>query len=411
MSRHSTVVVGGGVIGCAVAYYAARRGLEVTLVDTPKRGRATSASAGGLWPMGESVGLGCGVIFAKAVLAKGGTAGVVGHGNGPARLPDSFLDFALTSNAMFPGLAEDLREHAGMDVEFERTSLLFLMYDEGDEAYARGLWNDYPEQRSLFEWLTPDELAAAEPALTRDLRGALRFHGDDQLNPYRFADALRAGARALGATIVPHTEVTGVVCAGSRVLGVRTRDGSIGCDVLVNAAGSWAGQIAAMAGVEVPVYPVRGQIVCTETMPEVLNACISTSDCYLAQKKHGEIIIGSTTEEVGFDTRTTADAARTLATGAVRAMPGLAHVNVKRVWSGLRPGSPDELPILGPVDGITGYLNACGHFRTGILNSALTGLVISELAAGSPPSYPIEPFLLSRFEATTHRVPATAGAS
>jgi hydrogen cyanide synthase HcnC len=389
MNRHSTVVVvGGGVIGCAVAYYAARRGLDVTLIDTPKRGRATSASAGGLWPIGESVGLGCGVIFAKAAMA-GGAAGA--HGHGPAQLPECFLDFALTSNDMFPALAADLHERTGMDVELEKTSLLFLMYDDGDVAYAQGLWQNYPQQRSRFEWLSPDELAVAEPAVTRDTKGALRFHGDDQLNPYRLADALRAGARGLGATILPHTEVTGVLRSGSRVIGVQTADQNIGCDVLVN-----AGQIGAMAGIDIPVTPIRGQIVCTETLPELLTACISTSECYLAQKKHGEVIIGSTTEEAGFEVRTTAQAARTLSAGAIRAVPELARVTVKRVWAGLRPGSPDELPILGPVDGISGYLNACGHFRTGILNSALTGQIIAELAADGRSTYPIEPFLLSR---------------
>jgi hydrogen cyanide synthase HcnC len=400
MKDQSTmVVVGGGVIGCAVAYYAARHGIDVTLVDNPKRGRATSASAGGLWPMGESVGLGCGVIFAKAMMANGCAVadGPNTDGHGPGRLPRSFLDFALASNDMFPRLAEDLRAESGMDVEFERTSLLFLMYDEGDESYARALWNDYPGERARFEWLTPSQLASAEPALTREVRGALRFHGDDQLNPYKFADALRAGARALSARILPHTEVTGVVRAGPRVVGVVTPDQTIGCEVMVNAAGSWAGRIAAMAGVDVPVSPVRGQIVCTETLPKILTACVSTTDCYLAQKHHGEIIIGSTTEEVGFDTGTTAAAARTLSAGAIRAVPQLAHVNVKRVWAGLRPGTPDELPILGPVEGLAGYLNACGHFRTGILNAPLTGLVISDLVAGKPPAHAIEPFLVSRF--------------
>ena len=375
MREHSTVVVaGGGVIGCAVAYYAARRGLDVTLIDQPKRGRATSASAGGLWPMGESVGLGCGVIFARAVAA---------GGHDPAHLPRAFLDFALTSNAMFPELAEELRERAGTDVEFERTSLLFLMYDDADVAYAQGLLREYPEQRHLLEWLTADEVAEAEPALSREIRGALRFLGDDQVNPYRLADALRAGARA-------------VVRTGSRITAVEAGDRTIGCDVLVNAAGAWAGQVGALAGVAVPVTPVRGQIVCTETLPETLSACISTTDCYLAQKRHGEIIVGSTTEEVGFAVGTTAEATRTLAAGAIRAVPGLATVAVKRVWSGLRPGTPDELPILGPVDGLRGYLNACGHFRTGILNAPLTGRTIAELAAGAVPGYPIDPFLLSR---------------
>jgi hydrogen cyanide synthase HcnC len=393
MSRRTTVLVaGGGVIGCAVAYYAARRGLSVVLVDLPKRGRATSASAGGLWPMGESVGLGCGVIFAKARATAGGDTDHL-----PGRLPREFLDFALTSNALFPDLAAQLRVLAGMDIEFARTSLLFLMYDEADEEYARGLWNDYPEQRALLQWLTPDEVAAAEPALTRDIRGALRFHGDDQVNPYRLADALRAGARALGATVLTHTEVTGVRRTGSRVTAVTAGGATIGCDVLVNAAGSWAGQVGAMAGIEVPVAPVRGQIVCTETLPPTLRACISTTDCYLAQKHHGEVIIGSTTENVGYRVETTTTAAHSLAAGAVRAVPALAGSTVKRTWAGLRPGTPDELPILGPVDGLDGYLNACGHFRTGILNAPLTGRIIAELAAGAPPGYPIEPFLLSRF--------------
>jgi hydrogen cyanide synthase HcnC len=347
--------------------------------------------------MGESVGLGCGVIFAKAMMAQCGTEGSAGEGHGPGRLPRSFLDFALASNALFPGLAAGLQEDSGMDVELERTSLLFLMYDDGDEHYARELWNDYPGERSLFEWLSPSELAAAEPALTREARGALRFVGDDQLNPYKLADALRAGARAHGAQVLPHTEVTGVVRTGSRIVGVVTPRETIGCEVMVNAAGSWAGEIAAMAGINVPVFPVRGQIVCTETLPKILNACISTTDCYLAQKHHGEIIIGSTTEEVGFDTGTTAAAARTLSAGAIRAVPELAHANVKRVWAGLRPGTRDELPILGPVDGLAGYLNACGHFRTGILNAPLTGIVIADLAVGEPPTHEIEPFLLKRF--------------
>jgi hydrogen cyanide synthase HcnC len=395
------VVVGGGVIGCAVTYYLAKRGLSVTLVDQPKRGRATSASAGGLWPLGESIGLGCGVIFYKGLAAKGG---VPERTQRPAQLPRSFLDFALRSNSMFPALAEELREISGMDIEFERTSLLFLMYDEADVAFAKPLWEQCPCGRSLIDWLTPEELAKAEPAVTREVRGALRFNGDDQLNPYRLADAFRAAARSLGANVLTHTEVTGLGIHARRVTAVGTAAGSIPCDLVVNAAGAWAPQIGRMAGLDIPVQPVRGQIVCTETLPKVLSACLSTTDSYLAQKQHGEVIIGSTTEEVGFDVGVTPSAMKNLAVGAIRAVPFLSSVRVKRVWSGLRPGTPDELPILGPVEGLGGYLNACGHFRTGILNAPLTGLLIAQLARGEPSSFPIEPFLLSRFAPTGHQV-------
>lgn len=388
------VVVGGGVIGCAAAYYVAKRGYRVTLVDQPKRGRATSASAGGLWPLAESIGLGCGVIFYKAQLAKGAAPDA---GRGPTRLSRSFLDFALQSNAMFPALAAELRETGGVDVELERTSLLFIMYEDADVAFATPLWKNCPCGRSLTEWLTPEDLAKAEPAVTREVRGALRFNGDDQLNPYRLADAFRAAARSLGAELLAHTEVTGLQVRSGRVTAVDTAAGSIACDVVVNAAGAWAPHIGRMAGLDIPVQPVRGQIVGTETLPEMLSACLSTTDCYIAQKQHGEVIIGSTTEETGFEAGVTPSAMKTLSAGAVRAIPLLAHANVKRVWSGLRPGTPDELPILGPVEGLSGYLNACGHFRTGILTSPLTGLLIAEMIGGERLSFPVEPFLLSRF--------------
>ena len=393
------VVVGGGVIGCAVAYFAASRGLRVTLVDQPKRGRATSASAGGLWPLGESLGLGCGVIFYKTMLASGRAH----PGHGPEQLPRSFLQFALQSNEMFPRLAAELREVASIDIELARTSLLFLMYDQGDEAFARSLSQSSPCAKELIDWLTPEDVARAEPALTREVRGALRFHGDDQVNPYKTADALRIAACRRGARLLSHTDVTGIELERGRVVAVQTPSERLPAGIVVNAAGAWAGQVARLAGIEVPVRPVRGQIVCTDMLPPLFTACLSTSDCYLAQKHHGEVIIGSTTEEVGFDPGVTAAAIQGLCEGAVRAVPALADVGVKRVWSGLRPGSPDELPILGPVAGLDGYLNACGHFRTGILTAPLTGLMLAEVIMGEEPSYPIEPFLLSRFS------PGTAG--
>lgn len=406
MNRASdVVVVGAGVIGCAVAYYAAKRGLAVTLVDQPKRGRATSASAGGLWPLGESVGLGCGVIFYKAQLA----SGALDAGRGPEQLPKTFLDFAMASNAMFPALADELRELGGLDFEYERTSLLFLMYDEGDETFAKPLLENCPCGRSLIERLSPEDVARAEPRVTRANRGALRFNGDDQVNPYKLADSLREAARRLGANVITHTEVTGIRVSSGKVVGVETKAGTLPCGIVVNAAGAWAAEVGRMAGIEIPVRPVRGQIICTETLPEVLSACLSTSDCYLAQKHHGEVIVGSTTEEAGFDAGVTADAIANLSRGAVRAVPMLEHVTLKRVWAGLRPGSPDELPILGPVEGLEGYLNACGHFRTGILNAPLTGRVLADLASHGDVSHPIEPFLASRFTARSSASSQTNG--
>jgi hydrogen cyanide synthase HcnC len=321
----------------------------------------------------------------------------------PTTLPRPFVAFSRRSNAMFPGLAAELLEATGIDVEWERTSLLFLLFDDGDESFARSLLAREPVGSAPPAWLDADEVARADPAVSREVRGALRFEGDDQINPYRLADALRAAACRLGATYLSRTEATDLEVRSGRVVAVATPGGSIPCDVVVNAAGAWAARLGRLGGLEVPVRPVRGQILGTEPLPRSLSACLSTADCYLLQKGHGEVLVGSTTEEVGFDVGVTPTALRTLAAGAVRAVPGLASVEVKRAWSGLRPGTPDELPILGPVDGLAGYLNACGHFRTGIVKAPLTGAVIAELAAGVEPSFPIGPFLLSRFG------PAAAG--
>lgn len=393
MKNTEVIVAGGGVIGCAVAYYVAKKGIPVMLIDKPKRGRATSASAGGLWPLGESIGLGCGVIFHRAMIEKGL---LPPDSHVPPQLPKTFLDFAIQSNDMFPSLATELREKSGIDFEYEETSLLFLMYDEADVAFAKSLYANCPCGNSRIDWLTPEELRKAEPAITHHVLGALRFNGDNQVNPYALSDSYREAARKLGAQIVTHTEVLGIKVTSGKVVGVETTAGFVSCNYVVNAAGAWAAQLANTAGIEIPVYPVRGQIVGTEALPELISACISTNDCYLAQKKHGEIIIGSTTEEVGFNVDVTPSAIKELTAGAIRAIPFLEQVKVKRVWSGLRPGTADEMPILGTVKGLEGYINACGHFRTGILNSPLTGLLISEIINGEKLSIPLEPFLLPK---------------
>ncbi len=393
MQSADVVIAGGGIIGAAVAYYASRKGLRVTLIDKPKSGRATSASAGGLWPVGESVGLGCGVIFHRSLAKKMPTAGGM---HGPSSLPSCFFDFALRSNAMFPTLVEELRESADVDVEWEQGSLLYVLLDEADLRFARAV-REYGPASDRTQWLTPEELSRDEPAVTRDVLGALVFLGDDQINPYKLADAFIEAAKSHGATVISHTEVTGVRIESRRVVKVEVSGDSIACGTFVNAAGAWAAQVGRMAGIELPIQPVRGQILGTETLPRMLSASLSTSDCYLLQKGHGEVIVGSTTEEVGFDAGVTPAAMKTLAAGAVRAVPSLAKAQVKRAWSGLRPATPDQLPILGPVQGVEGYLNACGHFRTGILNAPLTGQILAEMAAGESPSVTIEPFLLSRF--------------
>jgi hydrogen cyanide synthase HcnC len=383
------IVVGGGVIGCAVTYELARRSVRVLLLDRSLPGRATSASAGGLWPIGEAVGLGCGVIYHSAH-AHGG-------GSGPEPLPHVFRDFLVRSNARFPGLALELLDLSGVDIEYAPgAGLLFVIYNEAERAFVECLARSLPAGTRL-EILDPEEVARLEPRLTRDLLGAALLSGEYQVNPMLLAEAFKRAAIRRGATFRHDCQVTALRRRGDRVVGVEVGKEFLPCQTVVNAAGAWAGVLAATASMALPVVPVRGQIVLTDSLPPILNACLSTFACYLAQKAHGEILVGSTTEDAGYDTAVTPEAIQSLCRGAVRAVPLLRRVGIKRTWAGLRPGTPDELPVLGPVAGLEGYVNATGGFRTGIVASPLTGQVVAELVNAEAPCCSAEPFSADRF--------------
>lgn len=396
------LVVGGGVIGCAVAYELARRSVGVTLLDKSHPGRATSASAGGLWPVGEAVGLGCGVIQHKSVHGDLGTGGA----GQVDVLPDLFRDYLVRSSDAFPSLARELLELSGIDIEYEPgAGLLFLIYRGEDLQYVDRIARTLPSDVGL-EFLSAAEARRLEPRLTRELAGAARLAGEHQVNPMLLAEAFKRAAVRLGAVFRHDAQVTGLARRNAHVEGVHVGDELLTAGAVVNAAGSWSGELAASAGLRLPVFPVRGQIVLTEALPRELNTCLSTTGCYLAQKAHGEVLIGSTTEKAGFDVSVTPEAITKLCRAAVRAVPMLSRVGIKRAWAGLRPGTPDELPVLGGVDEVSGYYNATGGFRTGIVAAPLTGRVVAQCVTGEEMEFDIDPFLAGRFAAAPSAAPS-----
>ncbi len=390
---HDVIVVGGGVFGSAVAFELAKRSVRVLLIDQSLPGRATSASAGGLWPVGEVVGLGCGIIYHAA--QRDGPYEV----SVPDVLPQVFRDFLVESNRLFPSVAQELQDVSAVDVEYAPGGgLIFLMYTLQDQAIVDAVARTLPD-KGILELLTPDEVFELEPSITRNVIGGARLAEEHQVNPMLLAEAFKRAAVAKGATLRHGTQVSRLQRCGDRIEGVLVDEEFLAAPMTVNAAGAWAASLAATAGIELPIEPVRGQVVLTETLPQVLGTCVSTVNCYLMQKSHGEVLIGSTTERVGFDVSVTEQAISTLCAGAAKAVPMLRDANIKRVWAGLRPGTPDELPILGPVEGIEGIVNAAGGFRTGIVASALVARVIAQHIIGEEPAFNIDPFLASRFVA------------
>jgi len=396
------VIVGGGVIGASIAYQLSRdTNLSITLIDQKRPGNASRASAGGLWAIGESVGLGCGVIFFKTMSKRMELSNdsSLAEDIKPHQLPRFFFDFCLKSNNMFPALWQEIKDNHGLDFKLQKTGLKFVIYDKYDMDYAQQIYNSIGHLHDQVRWYDTQELREDEPYVSHEAIGALEFMRDDQVNPYLLVEYLLEAARRQGVNVISNTAVCNIKKTGDRISSVITSDGDeIACNTLINASGSWASEVSEMAtGKKLPIMPVKGQIVLTEKTPKIMNACMSTSDCYIAQKDNGEILIGATTEEEGFDITNTIDTTLDLAKGAARCLPILNECSVKRCWSGLRPATPDEVPIMGRVEGTEGYINACGHFRTGIVTSALTADIISCVVQDKPTPIDITPFLTSRF--------------
>ncbi len=385
------IVVGGGVIGSAVTFELARRSVDVLLIDKTLPGRATSASAGGLWPVGEAVGMGCGIIHHQTP-SKSATL------NDELLLPSVFRDFLAQSNSYFPELAAELKEFGGIDIEYEPgAGLMFLYFNEEEKQFVQLIAESLPKENRP-QILTATEAKEIEPQLTDKLLGAARLVDEHQVNPMWLAEGFKRAAIALGAKFRHETNVTNLCRTGNKIVGLQIGPDKLTCDTVVNAAGAWAGTLAETANLRLPIFPVRGQIVLTQSLPHVLNACLSNSGCYILQKKHGEVLIGSTTENAGFDVAVTPEAITHLSNAAVRTLPCLRDVGIKRVWSGLRPGTQDELPILGPMENVTGYINATGGFRTGVVASPLTGRVIAQTITSQVVDFPIETFLANRLK-------------
>jgi glycine/D-amino acid oxidase-like deaminating enzyme len=378
------VVIGAGIIGAACAFFAARQGLSVAVVD---RGPIT-----------------------------GGTTGA-GEGNLllSDKEPGPELDLALLSSRVWQELgALPLRDRTfGELVELEEKGGLVVASTAATLA-ALGELAGHQRAAGVESVAVPaDELLEHEPNLARDLAGGHLYPQDMQLQPMLAAAALLRLARGAGATVLPGEAVTGLLRSGDRVTGVRTAGRELPAGAVVNAAGTWAGEVAALAGAAVPVAPRRGFVLVTEPLPRVVRHKVYYAD-YVADvasdsaalqtspvvegTRSGTVLIGATRERVGFDRSWSPEAVRVLAAGAQQLFPFLADVSVLRAYRGFRPYCPDHLPVIGPDPRAPGLWHACGHEGAGIGLAAATGRLVAQSLAGEPPALSLHPFRPERFE-------------
>ena len=384
------LVIGAGVVGAACALAAARAGLQVTVLDRgPLAGGTTGAGEGNL------------LVSDKA--------------------PGAELDLALLSLRLWAEVADFCSARSGLPAggfEFETKGGLMVAAGDAGLAQARELAAGQRSAGVHAEDVAAADLPRLEPHLARDLAGGVFYPQDSQVQPMLAAAQMLAAARQLGAEVRTGTEVLGLLRDGDRVTGVRTRQQRLPAGAVLNAAGSWAGGVAAMAGVEVPVLPRRGVILVTEALPPLIRHKVYAAE-YVGDvasdqaglesspvvegTASGTVLIGASRERVGFDPAMPLPVLRRLAAQAVRLFPVLAGVAVLRAYRGYRPHCPDHLPVIGADPRAPGLLHACGHEGAGIGLATGTGALIAQLLTGAIPDLDLTPFRPHRFATSTDR--------
>jgi glycine oxidase len=360
-------VVGGGVIGCSVAYHAARRGAKVALLEADEIGAGASGAAAGM-------------LNAQA----------------EAHEPGPFLDLLLKSRTMHRSLAEELYEETGLDPECVWSGTLRVALDE---PFARTLARTHSWQREAglsAHWLDKDEARELEPGLSPEAVAALYLPEDGQVNSPRLVRALALAAIRKDASVTEAERVTGLLTDGERVTGVRTARWEILAGSVVLAGGSASGSLATHLGLHLPVHPVKGEILTVTVRSNAARANVWGDRCYLVPKRDGRVIVGATEEVRVYDRRPTLGGVAKLSGAATRLLPEISSATFASAWGGLRPGTPDGLPFLGGVEGIKGLFLATGHYRNGVLLAPVTGEVVAALALGETPIMDTSPFSCER---------------
>ncbi len=349
MRTYDVIVVGGGVIGSSIAFWLAREGVSVLLLERDRIGyHASRASAGMLTPLAES------------------------------RVGDPGFDAGVESLELVPALIHEVRELSGIDPEWVASGLLELAFD-ARSASALGT-RAASLERFGCEYLDADQARKQEPRISDLALGALWSPRESHISGERFARALASAAARRGAHFRLGTEVLGLRTDGDRVIGVRSSHDEFSAGNVVLANGAWAGLCNEwLPGFDIPVQPVKGQMVALSAPQPGIRHIVLGSDIYLVPRPDGTLRVGATSEWVGFDTRPTAHATQRLLRAAMHTMPSLADCTFVDTWAGLRPATPDELPLVGPVPGLKGLTLACGHYRRGILLAPVTGWGIAEL--------------------------------
>ncbi len=378
------VVIGGGVVGTAITYFQAREGVNVCLLERSDIAAGTSSAA------------------AAAALLQTKTS--------PKKL-------ALASKSL--ALLDDLYEQLDQQFEYEHSGSLLVASSEAEMNVVRDMVTTLHRLGLEVQLVDGYEARSIMPVLGPAVIGASYSPRDALLNPLKLVVAYASAARRLGANICTFTEVTDIETKGDHILSVLTNKGKIYTDTVINAAGVWAPQLARMVGINLPVAPLKGELLITQAMPPLIHGTLIAAKYLLgkatlektaaeeipkrsvgitlAQVKRGNCIVGSTREQAGFDRQSTYAGISELAGQLLELVPCLAKAHLIRAYAGLRPITPDGLPIIGRVPKLPGFIIATGYGGDGLALSTVTAEIISKIFSDTADPDTLDSFSYSRF--------------
>ena len=366
--QSDVIVVGGGLMGCSVAYRLAKDGAKVTVLERSIPGaEASSAAAGILGPTVES-------------------------------FDDAFaLQLGRQSRELHAALAEELDEQFGVDVGFRRCGVVKVALDQTElDELERQAESLRVQGVRCAQW-SAEELARQEPACNPEALGALNMPEDAQVEPKKLLSAVALGAEREGVTFRTGATVRAIEVEGGRARGVLLGHEKLHTDRVVVAAGSWTTLIPGLPFDPETIYPVRGQMITTQTRPPIFRRIIFGAGGYVVTRPDGRVLCGSTMERVGFQRGITFGGMADVIAKATRIAPTLRDAAIESHWSSFRPGTPDGLPLVGESR-VDGLFVASGHYRNGILLAPLTAELIADAMSGAPQSRAAQALSPTRFE-------------
>lgn len=378
------IVVGGGLIGTSTAYYLAKSGAKVTLIDAKDIAAGTSGACD------------------RAIMLQ-------------SKMPGPTLDLAIRSAKLYENLEEELE----MNLEYRKSGGMIIIETMEEKEAMISMVKRQQSAGIDVKLISGEEAREHQPGLSVDLIGSTWWEDDAEVNPLKVSFAFANAAKKLGATIKLGSPVTRFITKETRVTGVEVAGEKVDADAVIVAAGVWTPMLLKPLGIEVPIIPRQGQILVTERLPPFLHTGIlsasyianklkrnhdkESADPYgvglaIGQTHSGSLLIGGSRQFTGYNnTETDPEITRKISEEAVRAFPSLANARIIRAFTGLRPYTPDGKPIIGPVSEIDGMYIAAGHEGDGIALAPISGKIMAQIVNEEAPEMEISAFSMSRF--------------